>query len=443
MTTLTSTTFIPHLHEGLPKELETAKSLCVASALFSEEGVSQLREHTHETAKVEVLVGLDLPTSPAALQRLLAWSHDVEHVTVRVWTTKGVYFHPKVYLVEQSTGWVAFVGSANCTTGGWQNNEELTARVSESAAENLRQEWFTTRFAAGVSLTAEFVDAYSSAYEARAAADKAARNAAKAAQQEWQEWLEKQRLAEQKAGTNESGENGLGRPVRAGQYFQEVHFAAFDGQKPRSRDAAINCERLAVYDRLFELHEEMAPRIRATGWDLQPHYEKEHIVSSWKHGEYTEDLLRAMWLNYGRSKPEIKVYGDQHTPMHFLRLEVIIFNNHLAMWCRIGKDGAIDRDIFKRKLRRPENQQAFFALIQGLGDGYFVQVQDDQRPNSQFTDATALAEFVKTDKQGHYFIIGKDYQPNDPEVSETTLVDTVIRDWGLLYRVYQWMKQQD
>lgn len=443
MTALSSTTFIPHLYEGLPAELETAKSLCVASALFSEEGISQLREHTYKTAKVEVLVGLDLPTSPAALQRLLAWSHDIEHVTVRVWTTKGVYFHPKVYLVEQSTGWVAFVGSANCTTGGWQNNEELTARVAESAAETLRLEWFATRFAAGTPLTAEFVDAYSSAYEARAAADKAARDAAKAAQQEWQEWLEKQRLAEHKAGTNESGENGLGRPVRVGQYFQEVHFAAFDGQKPRSRDAAINRERLAVYDRLFQLHEEMAPRVLATGWDLQPHFVKEHIVSSWKHGEYTEDLLRAMWLNYGRSKPEIKVYGDQYTPMHFLRLEVIIFNNHLAMWCRIGKDGAIDRDIFKRKMRRPENQQAFFALIQGLGDGYFVQVQDDQRPNSQFTDATALAEFVKTDKQGHYFIIGKDYQPNDPEVSETTLVDTVIRDWGLLYKVYQWMKQQD
>jgi phosphatidylserine/phosphatidylglycerophosphate/cardiolipin synthase-like enzyme len=137
---------------------------------------------------VEILVGLDLPTAPAALDELLAWSCAAQKVTVRVWTTKTSYFHPKVYLIQQEREWIAYVGSANCTVGGWEHNEELTVRVDTPAASSLRQEWFAPRFAEGVTLTADFAAAYRAAFTARATTDAAARAAALAAQQEWQGW---------------------------------------------------------------------------------------------------------------------------------------------------------------------------------------------------------------------------------------------------------------
>lgn len=432
--------FIPHLQAVLPAELHTAHAVCIAAALFSEAAVIRLREHLPSSAVVEILVGLDLPTTPTALDELLAWSYAAEKVTVRVWATTASYFHPKVYLVQQEREWVAYVGSANCTEGGWEYNEELTVRVDTPAASSLRQEWFAARFAGGVPLTAAFVAAYRAAFTARAAADAAARTAALAAQQEWQAWLEVQKAAVQLAAQNEESASAVGRPVSAGQYFREEHYAAFDGQKPRSRDAATNRERKVLYDRLFELHQALAPQVLAAGWELQPHYEEDHTVSSWKHGEYTEDALRAMWLNYGRSKEEVKAFDERHTPMHFLRLEAIIFNDHFATWCRIGKDGAIDREVFKTKMRRPQNRQDFFTLLQGLGEGYFVEVNQNKRSVSRFATAEALAEFVKADKQGYYFIIGKDYQPNDPALAAAALVSTVMQDWALLYQVYLWMR---
>jgi hypothetical protein len=434
--------FMPHLQATLPAELQMANAVCIAAALFSEGGVIQLREYLPAHAVVEVLVGLDLPTSPAALDELLAWSCAAEKVTVRVWITTASYFHPKVYLVQQEHEWIAYVGSANCTEGGWARNEELNVRVDTPTVGNLKREWFAPRFAEGIPLTVEFAAAYRAAFAVRAAANEAARAAAWTAQQEWQAWLELQKTVVQPTSSSKGGGNALGRPVGTGQYFGEEHYAAFDGQKPRSKDAVTNRERRVVYDRLFELHQALAPQILAAGWELQPHYEEEHTVSSWKHGEYTEDALRAMWLNYGRSREEVKAFDERHMPMHFLRLEAIIFSDHFATWCRIGKDGAIDREIFKGKMRRPQNQQAFFALLQGLGKGYFVEVNQNKRFISRFASAGALADFVKADKQGYYFIIGKDYQPNDPALADAALVSTVLRDWALLYQVYLWMRYQ-
>ena len=436
----TSTAFFTaQLHSELGPEIETARALCIAVALISKRGVAVLREKTPAGAPIELLVGLDLPTKPAALTRLLAWSNEVQGVAVRVWTReKGAgYFHPKVYLVEQSTEWVAFVGSANCTDGGWQDNEELTARVTGEAADELRRNWFATRFAAGLPLSTEFIEAYATAFAARVAAEKAARIAAKKANRDFQEWLEQQKAATAQVPV------GMARPVRPGQFFREEHYAAFDDPKPLSQTATADRERYAVYDQMKILHHELAPRVSAAGWDLHPHYEPDNVVSSPEHTQRTEKAIRAMWLNYGRHKDDIKYYGKEFTPMVFIRLEAIIFNDHFATWCRIGKDGAFDREAFKVKMREAANRIAYFDLLQSLGDQYFIEVKGVRRFLTTFTDADALADFVRSDRQDYYFVIGKDYQPNDSEISESRVAETVMGDWAQLYRVYQWMKRPE
>ncbi|GAB3842931.1 phospholipase D-like domain-containing protein [Hymenobacter jeollabukensis] len=431
--------FFSKLRSVLTVELASAKSVCVAAALFSKKGVEELQELTQSDATVEILVGLDLPTPPAALARLLKWSQESERVSVRVWVTPDTYFHPKVYLVKQVDKWVAFVGSANCTESGWQHNEELSTRVAGTAADDLQESWFRPRFREGVLLTSEFIEEYSASFASRDEADQAAREAARKARQAWQKWLAEQRKAAEAAEI----ETSLKRPVRLGQYFREEHYAAFDGTMPLNETAAANRERYKVYDQMMRLHRSLEPLVVAAGWDLHPHYEPSNVVSSPEHTSRTEKAIRAMWLNYGRHKDDIKSYGREFTPMVFIRLEVIIFNNHLATWCRIGKDGAFDRDAFKAKMLEPSNRADYFALLQALGERYFIEVQGIKKTANAFESADSLANFVRSDRQGSYLVIGKDYEPNDHEISEALLPQTIMRDWAHLYQVYQWMRRHE
>lgn len=421
--------FLEHLEESLANAMAYANQLWIATALLSDGGLAYLRKHWPEGATGQLLVGVDLPTPPSALAALLQWSASGA-VSVRIYAgdAADTYFHPKVYITQGVAGRQAFVGSANCTTGGLSRNVELSVANQDNAAvERLQIEWFGKRWGEAVPLTEAFLKAYEEKFAARREAEAAAR----AARNLMREFVQAQ--------LPQPGQHDLGGSL-ANQYFKPAHYQAFWDHKPTQEDGATNEERRAVANRMHRLHKQLEPLVAQKRWDLQPHPWPEHVISAWKHGVGVESELRAIWLNYGRSKAEIKGYGSDNTPKNFIRLQVIIFSNHLATWCRIGKQGTIDRRYFKEKMRTPGAPQAYFELIQSLGSEFFVRVKDAERNATDFADADDLSKFVAQDKDGYYFVVGRKYLPAAAAISEAALPATVMTDWTKLYEVYRWMK---
>ena len=388
--------FLEHLEQALASAIADANQLWIATALLSDSGLAFLRKHWPEGATGQLLVGVDLPTPPSALAALLRWSASGA-VSVRIYAGDAAeaYFHPKVYITQGPMGRQAFVGSANCTTGGLGRNVELSvATQNDAAVEQLQIEWFGKRWNESVPLTEAFVKAYEEKFATRREAEAAAR----AARDLMREFVQSQ--------LPQPGQHDLGGML-ANQYFKPQHYQAFWGHKPTQEDEATKEERRTVANRVHRLHKQLEPLVAQKRWDLQPHPWPEHVVSAWKHGVGVESELRAIWLNYGRSKAEIKGYGSDNTPKNFIRLQVIIFSDHLATWCRIGKQGTIDRRYFKEKMRDAGAPQAYFELIKDLGPEFFVQVKNEERKATGFSNAADLSEYVAQDKDGYYFVVGK------------------------------------
>jgi hypothetical protein len=228
----------------------------------------------------------------------------------------------------------------------------------------------------------------------------------------------------------------------SGQFFEKVHYGAFTGGKPYSYDPETDREREAVRNKLFQLHHLLYPKIREKKWDLHDHYGYEYTVSSAVHNKYTSEDLDGIWLHYGRDKKEIKIYGDNETPINFMRMQIIIHQDSVGVWNRIGRDkngSKIDRDHLQTLLESdPEFADKFFNHIHGLPEGYFI-VINNRPPKyvSEFNDVEALLAYIVPDDRHFYFFIGKNFSPGDPQLSKEHIVSTVLDNFAALYPGYQ------
>ncbi len=127
-----------------------------------------------------------------------------------------------------------------------------------------------------------------------------------------------------------------------------------------------------------------------------------------------------------------------------MRLQVLVHAEKVSVWLRVGKpEGSIvDREALKEKLKsNPTERQRFFNLVKKLPAHYFLTVHGEDRDVNSFNDPDDLAGFVLKDiAERYYFIIGTEYRADDKLISETRIVDTVMRDYSLLYPLYLYLR---
>lgn len=89
---------------------------------------------------VDLVVGLDAVTNPAALIRLR--EHCSEQVNIEVFTSAraGSIFHPKVSVFTGAGGGRLVIGSGNFTEGGMRRNYEAFATVDDEG-QGTREQW--------------------------------------------------------------------------------------------------------------------------------------------------------------------------------------------------------------------------------------------------------------------------------------------------------------
>jgi len=149
---------VPFINE---KILANAEHCYIATAALSEPALDFLMSKLPPKCKVDIVTGLDLPTSPELLFKVLKQYPTRIHLSIH---TKS-YFHPNTYIFDLPfRKMVAFVGSGNFTMGGIRDHEELAYKIeSEKGVEEVKS-WFRSYFELAEALTERAILLYQEVY---------------------------------------------------------------------------------------------------------------------------------------------------------------------------------------------------------------------------------------------------------------------------------------
>ncbi len=412
------------LSSELNQILKNCDEIWVAVALISDNGFKYIQENINKSAKQNYLVGIGLPTSPNVLRNL----KDFEGNGIfrsKIYHKSNILFHPKVYLINNADKLTAFVGSGNCTDGGFDKNLELSVKTDDQYFCESLLIWFNNLSKFGTEITNELLHSYSILFNKR---------------------MERIAQDERDLKTIFIENDEPIKPLNISlknQFFKEEDFAAFEGTKPWLMTEEANQERKNVKNKFYKLHDKIYSLIRKRKWNIYSHYIFDDTVSSAIHSQYTSSELSGMWLHYGRNKADIKVFGEKETPLDFMRLQVIIHKESIGIWNRIGKDlgSRIDRDYFKNKMRNDSiYRQEFYSIISKLPNDYFIRINEQIKYVREFTTEQLLTNFVLQDDLKFYFVIGIQFKPEDDAISENSIISTILKNFEHLYPTYELMK---
>jgi HKD family nuclease len=151
------------LGEDLQRELPACDELWVAVAMASEHGFRVIQDHISPQAQQKWVVGVDLATSPSVLRRFIEGGK--KPVEGKYLQEPGRTFHPKVYVVRKGANYVGFVGSGNCTVGGFARNVEIGIRTEDQALCKALVEQIETWYSAAYEVDDVFLKRYAKEFE--------------------------------------------------------------------------------------------------------------------------------------------------------------------------------------------------------------------------------------------------------------------------------------
>ena len=164
------TAILQKLDVALKKQTGDCGRFSIGMALVSCTGLDSLEPALDKCLKREgaagqFLFGIDLPTDPEAIARLmeLADRHEGKFTLRRFESGNGGVFHSKLYLFESQRGTkTAILGSSNLTGGGLSTNVEANVLVKD--ASDVRSLWdnFDEHFEGGHAkdVDTEWLDGY-------------------------------------------------------------------------------------------------------------------------------------------------------------------------------------------------------------------------------------------------------------------------------------------
>jgi HKD family nuclease len=403
--------------------LKTCNEVNIASALTSDWAIDLLLRNLPIDAKIHILLGIHLPSNINALEKLLNL-HVKMKLECRLYAVN--FFHPKLYLLKTEDAYFTFIGSGNFTKGGLFKNTELFHKSESIDEYSEYKKWFDTHFEKAKPISKEHLDTLKPYFE-------------KYIQQEQESANECNVIADVI-----EGKFNIDAINFTNQFFSKEHHKTFSpANRNKESDALVDSLRENTRKRLYVLHDLLLPKIEDRGWVLYPHYLVDDIVSKTELTFQRSHEIGAMWVHYGRSRKEIKAYGEDETPLFFSRLQVIIHYNNIGIWLRFGKNGGSrqDREYFREKMKINDYRLKCFQLLKSLGDNYWVSIGSEIKEVSAFNDENEFWEFTQTDDwRNDYFIIGLSISLGDSSLTENNIIKTIMNEFEKLYPLYLHMK---
>jgi HKD family nuclease len=154
------------LSDNLISACNSADEIWIAVALLNLNGFNSILAGIKNDCKINFIGGVDLPTDPAALKKILELRTIKKHTVTAYIFNKEVY-HPKVYVIRKNGQLKSFIGSANCTSGGLEGNMEMTLEIDSQKISMQLLDWFEKLKDYTIPLTLDFVADYLPKYKNR------------------------------------------------------------------------------------------------------------------------------------------------------------------------------------------------------------------------------------------------------------------------------------
>ncbi len=408
---------VPFINDKLLQQVEHCY---IATAAISEAGFDFIRSRIPPKSKMEIVTGLDVPTSPEVLRRI--WRNYQGRITLNIYTKN--FFHANVYIFDLPfRKAVAFVGSGHCTLEGIKDGEELFYKITDAKEiENLKS-WFTGYYEFAEPLSEELIQEYEYLYPTL----------------KQREILSRQEKKQFMALTT-TGFSWDQIKFKL-QFFKKEDYLALSSSNARLATPEVQAERETVKNKLLQLHALINDHVHRL--KLHEDHDPNKIVSSLDPADHPDGKLRAMWIAYGPSEAGLKKYSSPATLAEVTQLNIILQQKEVGIWLVPGRTskGKADRESFKNRMSDVEYRKQFFTLLTGLGAGYWIEIAGDRKDIETFQNEEALWEFTKADDWMYYaFIIGKNYSPADVEISSEQIVTTITKEFDKLVLLYRHMK---
>lgn len=410
---------VPFINEKLLQQVEHCY---IASAAITDTGFDFIRSRIPTKTKIDIITGLEMPTTPGVLQRI--WRNYQGRVTLNIYTRND--FHANVYIFDLPyRKSVAFVGSGTFTLEGIKDSEELFYKINDAKEiENLKS-WFIGYY--------EFAQPL---------------NEALIAEYEWRYPLMKQQTH-----TSQLEKKQFLALTTAGfswdhiklnhHYFKKEDYLTLSSSKAQFFTPELNAARVRLQEKFIALHELIKDHLQKLG--LHASEDPNSMVSSADPNDHTDSQMKSMWLAYGKSAVELKkrdeaALADQ---MHVqIKLDQKDFGIYLLPGYR--RKGKAEREYFKSRMNDIEYRQQTFKLLTALGAGYWVDVACERKNTDSFPTEEVLWEFTKADQWMHYdFIIGRTYSPGAAEINNENLTPTIVKEVDKLSLLFRHMKMPD
>jgi hypothetical protein len=408
---------VPFINDKLLQQVEHCY---IATAALSEAGFDFIRSRIPTKSKMEIVTGLDVPTSPEVLKRI--WRNYQGRINLKIFTRN--FFHANVYIFDLPfRKAVAFVGSGHCTLDGIKDGEELFFKITDpKEIENLKS-WFIGYYEFAEPLTEELIHEYEYLYPTLKQRDILSRQE------------KKQFIALTTASFS------WNHIKLKNQYFKKEDFLTLGSSKSRLNTPDIQATRETLKSKFLQLHTLISDHIH--GLKLYEDSDPNQLVSSLHPGDHADRQLRSMWLAYGRNNAELKKYDPATRLADFMHLQIILLQKEVGVWLVPGKPqtGKVDREYFKHKMNDAEYRIQFYKLFSALGTGYWIEIAGERKAIEHFQNEETLWEFTKADEWMHYaFVIGKNYSPGDADIISEQIATTIMKEFDKLVLVYRHMK---
>ncbi len=129
------------------------------------------------------------------------------------------------------------------------------------------------------------------------------------------------------------------------------------------------------------------------------------------------------------------------------RIQVILRNTdqeaYIGIWLYLSKRNSsyFDRQRLKQGLVDIDFIARLYEYTLALGGSYWIRIGDDDEISvSELENTAQLVNFLLKDNYTQEIIIGRNYDPNDTDLSQENITETVLIEFSKLFKIYELVK---
>jgi hypothetical protein len=377
---------VPLINE---KILQQAEHCYIVSSRISDAGFDFIRSRIPPKCRIDMVTGLDEPTSPNVLRRII--KHYQERITLKIYTRNVVHANLYVFDLPFRKS-VAYLGSGSFTLEGLKDQEELFWKITQPKEIESLMSWYTSFYEFGIPLTEEIISEYEYHYphivRREIVSRKEKEHVLKFTSIDWDAIRFKN------------------------QFFKKEDYLVLASVNAASSNPEVRAAREALRKKITALQDETGARLAT------------HKIFPVRDLETSqEESVSSMWFFFSRS---MSGFGPG-----FMKIEVGISSTGVTIRLHLagGNDAAADRVNLLHRLRDDVYCGRLVSHFSSLGNDYGLEVGGSKRPIEAITKEQMLRDWVGIDYKGDFSIFLERYfHPSDTALSVDNIGITLQKE---------------